>query len=64
MVKREMADRDVWIGLQAAPRARVEPERAWTESEAQRLLSGPATPSMRLLMEVAALIGARLDGHH
>jgi integrase len=29
--------------------------------EAQALLSGPCSPSLRLLMEVAALTGARLD---
>jgi hypothetical protein len=61
MVRRELAPTDPWSGLQAAQRARVEPERAWTDSEALRLLEGPCSPSMRLLMTVAALSGARLD---
>jgi integrase len=61
MVKRQHATSDPWRDLQAAPRARVEPERAWTDDEVQALLSGPASPSMRLLMEVGALTGARLD---
>jgi hypothetical protein len=58
LVKREHAASDPWRDLQAAPRVRVEPERAWTDEEAQALLSGPASPSMRLLMEVGALTGA------
>jgi integrase len=61
LVKREHATSDPWRELQAAPRARVEPERAWTDDEVQALLSGSASPSMRLLMEVGALTGARLD---
>jgi hypothetical protein len=61
MVRREMAPTDPWSGLQAAQRARVEPERAWTDDEARRLLEGPCTPSMLLLMQVAALTGARQD---
>lgn len=61
MVKREMAPTDPWSGLQAAQRARVEPERAWTDTEALRLLEGPCSPAMRLLMQVAALTGARQD---
>jgi integrase len=61
MVKREHASSDPWRDLQAAPRRPVEPERAWTDDEAKALLSGPASPSLRLLMEVAALTGARLD---
>jgi hypothetical protein len=61
MVRRELAPTDPWSGLQAAQRARVEPERAWTDSEALRLLEGPCSPSLSLLMKVAALSGARLD---
>jgi integrase len=61
LVKREHAASDPWRDLQAAPRVRVEPERAWTDDEVRRLLDGPASPSLRLLMEVAALTGARLD---
>jgi integrase len=61
LVKREHATSDPWRDLQAAPRARVEPERAWTDVEMRRLLDGPASPSLRLLMEVGALTGARLD---
>ena len=61
MVKREHATADPWRDLQAAPRARVEPERAWTDSEMRQLLDGPCSPSLRLLMEVGALTGARLD---
>jgi integrase len=38
----------------------VEPERAFTDTEALRLLEGPCSPSLRLLMEVGALTGARL----
>jgi integrase len=60
-VRREHATSDPWHDLQAAPRARVEPERAWTDAEALALLDGPCGPSIRLLMEVAALSGARLD---
>ena len=61
MVKREHAQTDPWRDLQVVPRARVEPERAFTEAEAKRLLSGPCEPSLNLLMQVAALTGARLD---
>ena len=45
----------------SAPRARLEPERAWTDVEAQALLKDPASPSLRLLMQVLASTGARLD---
>jgi hypothetical protein len=45
MVKREHAASDPWRDLSTAPRARLEPERAWTDAEAQALLSGPASPS-------------------
>jgi hypothetical protein len=58
LVRREHAPSNPWRDLQAAPRVRVEPERAWTDDEARRLLGGPASPSLRLLMEVAALTGA------
>jgi hypothetical protein len=61
LVRREHAPSNPWRDLQAAPRARVEPERAWTDDEVKRLLDGPASPPLRLLMEVAALTGARLD---
>jgi hypothetical protein len=61
LIRRDHAPTDPWIGLQATPRARIEPERAWTDSEAKALLDGPASPSLRLLMDVAALTGARLD---
>jgi hypothetical protein len=61
LVRREHAPNNPWRDLQAAPRARVEPERAWTDDEVKRLLDGPASPPLRLLMEVAALTGARLD---
>jgi integrase len=61
MVKREHATADPWRDLQAAPRRPVEPERAWTDDEARRLLEGPCSPSLRLLMEVGALTGARLN---
>jgi integrase len=39
----------------------VEPERAWTDDELRRLLDGPCSPALSLLMRVAALSGARLD---
>jgi integrase len=61
LARRDEAQQDPWHGLLATPRARVEPERAWTDDEVRRLLSGPATPAMRDLMMVAALSGARLD---
>jgi integrase len=61
MVKREHAPSDPWSGITAAPRARLEPERAFTDDEAKRLLEGPCTHPLRLLMQVAALTGARLD---
>jgi hypothetical protein len=61
LIRREHAPSNPWRDLQAAPRARVEPERAWTDDEVKRLLGGPCSPSLRLLMEVAALTGARLD---
>jgi integrase len=61
MVKRELAPSDPWHGLSAPRRRPVEPERAWTDDEARRLLDGPCSPSLRLLMEVGALTGARLD---
>jgi integrase len=61
MVKREHVPSDPWRELQAAPRRPVEPERAWTDDEAKALLSGACSPSLRLLMEVGALTGARLD---
>jgi hypothetical protein len=61
LVRREHAPSNPWRDLRAAPRARVERERAWTDAEAKALLDGPASPSLRLLMEVASLTGARLD---
>jgi hypothetical protein len=61
LVRREHAPSNPWRDLRAARRAPVDPERAWTDEEARRLLSGPASPPLRLLMEVAALTGARLD---
>jgi integrase len=61
LVKREHVPSDPWSGLQVIPRVRVEPERAWTDEEVQRLLEGPCSPSLSLLMQVAALSGARLD---
>ena len=61
MVRREHAPTDPWSGLQAARRARVEPERARTDDEVRRLLEGPGSPALSLLMRVAALSGARLD---
>jgi hypothetical protein len=44
LVRREHAPSNPWRDLQAAPRARVEPERAWTDDEVKRLLDGPASP--------------------
>jgi integrase len=61
MVRREMAPSDPWDSLQATQRRPVEPERAFTDSEATLLLQGDCSPSLRLLMMVAALTGARLD---
>ena len=61
LVKREHVPSDPWRDLQAAPRARVEPERAWTDGEVAKLLEGSCSPSLSLLMQVAALSGARLD---
>jgi hypothetical protein len=50
LIRREHAPSNPWRDLQAAPRARVEPERAWTDDEVKRLLGGPCSPSLRLLM--------------
>jgi hypothetical protein len=61
LVRREHAPSNPWRDLQAAPRRPVEPERAWTDDEARALLRGPCSPSLSLLMQVAALTGARLD---
>jgi Phage integrase family len=61
MVKREHATSDPWDGLQATRRRPVKPERAWTDDEMRKLLDGPSSPSLRLLMEVGALTGARLN---
>jgi hypothetical protein len=68
LLRRERVEVDVWSGLKAAPRAqrladgsRIDPERAFTDREAQALLSGPCEPAMGLLMRVLALTGARLD---
>jgi len=61
MVKREHAPSDPWRDLSTVRRVPVEPERAWTDDEARVLLSGPCSPSLSLLMQVAALTGARLD---
>jgi integrase len=61
LVKREHAPSDPWSGLSAPPRPRIEPERAFTDDEVRRLLSSPCSPTMLLLMKVAALTGARLD---
>jgi integrase len=61
MVRREHATSDPWDGLQATQRRPVEPERPWTDAEAMRLLEGDCSPSLKLLMQVAALSGARLD---
>jgi integrase len=69
MVKREHATdargvpltSDPWRDLQATRRRPVEPERAWTDSEMRQLLDGPCSPSLSLLMRLAALTGARLD---
>jgi hypothetical protein len=33
LLRRERVEADVWSGLKAAPRARIEPERAWTDAE-------------------------------
>jgi hypothetical protein len=46
MVRREHAPTDPWSGLQATQRARVEPERAFTDTEALRLLEGPCSPPL------------------
>jgi integrase len=61
LVQRDHAPSDPWDGLQATQRRPVEPERAFTDAEAQALLSGPCSLSLKLLMEVGALTGARLD---
>jgi integrase len=61
MLRSESVPSDPWDGLTAPRRRPVEPERAWTDDEVKRLLGGPCSPSLRLLMEVAALTGARLD---
>jgi integrase len=50
-----------WRDLSAAPRRPLEPERAFTDDEARRLLEGGPEPALGLLMRVLALTGARLD---
>jgi hypothetical protein len=61
LAKREHAPSDPWSGLSAPPRPRIEPERAFTDDEARRLLQAPCEPAMGLVMRVLALTGARLD---
>jgi integrase len=61
LVRRDHTPSDPWDGLQATQRRPVEPERAWSDDEVRKLLSGPCSPSLKLLMQVGALTGARLD---
>jgi hypothetical protein len=63
LLKREHVAANVWTGLKLEVREPPpsERERAFTDSEVQRLLSGPASLAMSDLMRIAALSGARLD---
>ena len=61
LLRRETVEGDPWRDLSTAPRRPLEPERAFTDDEAKRLLDGPCEPAMGLLMRVLALTGARLD---
>jgi integrase len=63
MIHREHAETDPWQGLKLAkPRTPHDQlERPFTDSEVNRLLTGPATRSMLDLIRVGLLTGARLD---
>ncbi|WP_316357828.1 tyrosine-type recombinase/integrase [Devosia sp.] len=63
MERREEVAADVWQGL-VLPEPKVQhdaKERAFTDEEMIKLLSGPASPAMRDLIRIAALTGCRLD---
>ncbi|MGE7152385.1 tyrosine-type recombinase/integrase [Methylorubrum rhodesianum] len=49
------------VGLRGARPKAGEEERAFTDGEVAKLLSGPAKPHMHDLMMIGALTGARLD---
>ncbi len=61
--RREHVEVNVWAGLHLKKPsvAEGETERAFTDKEVAKLLSGPASPAMHHLMHIAALKGARLD---
>jgi integrase len=61
LLRRETVEGNPWRDLSTAPRRPLEPERAFTDDEAKRLLEGSPEPAMGLLMRVLALTGARLD---
>ena len=61
--KRHHVHENVWAGLrrEVAHTPPDERERAFTEEEMRKLFAGPASPSLRDVMMIAALSGARLD---
>lgn len=63
MVKREYVETNVWAGLSVAarPTAHHEQERAFTDEEVRKLLTGDAPGRLLDIMMIAALTGARLD---
>lgn len=58
---RHIVTTDVWARLVPPADAKGPEERAFTDDEVRRLLSGQTTPQMHDLMRLAALTGARLD---
>ena len=63
MVRRDAARGNVWEGqTYTVPRTlREDQERAFTDAEMVKLLTGPARPAMHDLMRIAALTGARIE---
>lgn len=60
---REHVEANVWSGLkyEIKPTAHDEKERAFTEDEMKKLLTGDTSQAMHDLMRIGALTGARLD---
>jgi integrase len=60
---RELVEANPWQGIKL-PKPKTphdELERPFSDREARRLLTGPASPAMLDLMKIAALTGARLE---
>ena len=63
MAKREIVETNVWAGLRVAarPTPHNQTERAFTDDEVRKLLSGGASQKLMDVMMIGALSGARLD---